>query len=83
LRTREPRVAKPFFILVAHNLLRVMGHVVTLELSPRGGRVRSHVTRGSAEALSCGEAGSGAKRHMVALELTSTVRRGSELRDTW
>jgi hypothetical protein len=69
-----PRAAKPFFILVAHGLLGVMGHMAALELSPQGGRVQSHEARGSTRALSCGEMRFEAKGHVTELELTSTMR---------
>jgi hypothetical protein len=61
LRTCEPscvpRVAKSFFVLVAHGPLRAMGHMSASESSPRGGRVQSHETRGSVRALPYEEAG--------------------------
>jgi hypothetical protein len=78
-----PRTAKPFFILMVHSSLRAMGHVVAPELSHRGGRVWSHEAHDSARALSCGEAGSIAEGHVAVPELTSTVKRGLELRNTW
>jgi hypothetical protein len=56
-----PRASKTFFILVAHDPLRVVGHMVAPELSPRGGRVRSHEVRGSVGVLPCREAGSEAE----------------------
>jgi hypothetical protein len=46
---------------VAHDPLRVVGHMVAPELSPRGGRVRSHEVRGSVGVLPCREAGSEAE----------------------
>jgi hypothetical protein len=45
--------------------------VAVPELSSRGGRARSHVTRGSAGAHLSREARSGAEEHMAALELNS------------
>jgi hypothetical protein len=79
----KPRVAKPFFILVAHDPLRVMGNMTAPELSPQGGRVQSHEACGSVGALFCGEVRSGAEGHMAASELTPTGRWCLELRDTW
>jgi hypothetical protein len=78
-----PKAAKSLFILMAYDLLRVMGHMTALELSPWRGRAWSHMARGSVGAHSCGEARSRAEEHVVAPELTSTVRRGLKLRDTW
>jgi hypothetical protein len=73
METREsicvPREAKSFFIPMVHGPLRVLGHVAAPELSSRGGRVQS------------GEVESEAEGHMTVPELTSTVRRGLELRN--
>jgi hypothetical protein len=74
LETREPscvaRAAKPFFISVVHNPLRVVGHVTAPELSPREGRVRSREAHGSVGALPCKEVRSGAEEHVAASEPT-------------
>jgi hypothetical protein len=77
------KVAKPFFIPVVHSPLRVVGHVVAPEISPRGDRARSHGTRGSAGAHLGRKARSRAKGHMAALELISARRQVLGPRDTW
>jgi hypothetical protein len=78
-----PRVAKYFFILVAHSPLRVMGHVSAPEPSHQGGRVQSREAHDSVEALPCGEAGSGAEGYVTVPEPTLARRRGLEPLDTW
>jgi hypothetical protein len=87
LKTREPscvpKAVKPFFILVVHSPLGVVGYVVAPELSPRGSRVRSHGTRGSAGDHLSREARSGVEGHVATSELSSARRRGPGLRDTW
>jgi hypothetical protein len=87
LKTREPscvpRTAKSSFIPMVHTLLGVVGHVVAPELSLRGGRARSHVTRDTTEVHLNREARSGAEGHVMAPELTSARRRGRGPRDTW
>jgi hypothetical protein len=78
LETHEPsymtRAAKPFFIPMVHSPLGDVGYVTAPELSPRGGRARSHGTRGSVEAHLDKEARSRAERHVAASELTSARR---------
>jgi hypothetical protein len=78
-----PRVAKHFFIPVVHSPLGVVGYVATPKVSPQGGRVRRHGTRGSAEVHFGREVRSRAEEHMAALELTSARRRGLGPRNTW
>jgi hypothetical protein len=51
--------------------------------SSRGGRARSHGTRGSAGAYLDREARPGAEKHVAAPELNSTRRRGLGPRATW
>jgi hypothetical protein len=55
LETHQPNcmssATKSFFIPVIHDMLRVVGHVATPELSPQGGGVQNCGTRGSARAL--------------------------------
>jgi hypothetical protein len=51
-------------------------HVTAPELSSRGGRTRSHRTRGSAGAHLDREVRSEAEEHVVALKLNSAMRRG-------
>jgi hypothetical protein len=86
LETREtscvPTSAKPFFILVVHSPFRVMGYMAAPELSPQGGRARSHEARGSVRALPSREARSRADWHVEAPEATSIGWWGLELRDT-
>jgi hypothetical protein len=87
LKTCEPScvsgAARPFFIPVVHSPLGVVGYVATPELSSRGGRARSHGTRGSTGAHLIREARFGAEGHVTVTELTSTRRRGLGPRDTW
>jgi hypothetical protein len=78
-----PRAAMPFFIHVVHSLLEAVGYVAAPELSSRGGRARSHRTRGSARAHLSREARSEAEEHMTTQELNSIRRRGPGPRDTW
>jgi hypothetical protein len=66
-----PRTARHFFIPVVHNPVGVVGYMVALELSSRGGRAQSHGTYGSARAHLCSEARSGAEEHVAAPELSS------------
>jgi hypothetical protein len=70
-----PEAARPFFIPTVHNPLGAVGYVTTSELSSRGGRGRSHGTRGSAGAHLDREARSGAEEHVAAPELNSARRR--------
>jgi hypothetical protein len=58
-------------------------HAIASELSSREGRVRSHVTCGSAGAHLGGEVRSGGEKHVVVPELNSARRRGSGPQDTW
>jgi hypothetical protein len=58
-------------------------HVAAPELSSRGGRARSHGTRGSAGAHLGREARSRAEERMAAPELNSARRRGPGPRATW
>jgi hypothetical protein len=74
---------EPFFILVVHSLLGVVGHVAAPELPSQKGRAQSRGTRGSTGAYLSKEARSGAEGHMIALELTSVRKRGPGPRDTW
>jgi hypothetical protein len=87
LETLEPscvsRAAKPFIILVVHSPLGAMGHVGALKLPRRGGRARSHGTRGSTRTHLSKEARPGAKGHMAAPKLTLARRRGLGPWDTW
>jgi hypothetical protein len=75
LKTRKPscvpRIAKHFFIPVIHSPL---GAVAAPELSPRGGRARSHRTCESARAYLDREARPGAEGHMATAKLTSARR---------
>jgi hypothetical protein len=75
--------ARPFFIPVGHSPLGAAGYVTAPELSSRGGRARSHGTRGSIGAHLVREARSGVEGHVAAPELTSTRRRSLGPRDTW
>jgi hypothetical protein len=58
-------------------------HVTAPELSFRGGRTRSHGTRGSAKGHLSREARSGAEEHVTAPELNSARRRGPRPHATW
>jgi hypothetical protein len=58
-----PGAVRPFFIPMVHSPL---GYVAAPELSSRGGRARSHGTRGSTRAHLVREARSGAEGHMAA-----------------
>jgi hypothetical protein len=60
-----------------------MGHMAVSELSPRGGRARSHGIHGSTRAHLDREARSGAEGHVTAPEPTSDRRRDPGLRNTW
>jgi hypothetical protein len=42
-----PRTAKPFFVPVVHSPLGAVRYVAASELTSRGDRVRSHMTRGA------------------------------------
>jgi hypothetical protein len=57
--------------------------VVAPELSSRGGRTRSHETRGSAGAHLGREVRLGAEKHVTAPELNSVRRRGPGPWATW
>jgi hypothetical protein len=61
-------VAKPFFISMAHDPRRAMGHEVTPSPPLRRGTVQSRWTRVYARALLGDEAGSGAEGCVVAPE---------------
>jgi hypothetical protein len=58
-------------------------HVAAPELSPQGGRARSHGTRGSARAHLDREARPGAEERVAAPELNLARRRGPRPRATW
>jgi hypothetical protein len=49
-----PGAARPLFIPVVHSPLGAVGYVAAPELSSRGGRARSHETRGDVRALLSG-----------------------------
>jgi hypothetical protein len=72
-----PCTSKHFFIPVVHDPLRAVGHVTALMLSPWGGGVRSHETRGSTIGLPCREARPGVEGHVAAPEPISSKSRGS------
>jgi hypothetical protein len=78
-----PEAARPFFIPVVHNPLKVVGYVAASELSSQGGKAWSHGTCGSTRAHLFRKARSGAEGHVAASELTSTRRQGPGPRDTW
>jgi hypothetical protein len=87
LETREPscvsRAAKPLFIPVVHSPLGAVGHVAAPELPPRGGKARSHGTRGSVRAHLSREVRSEVEGHVAASELTSARRQGPRPRNMW
>jgi hypothetical protein len=78
-----PRAARPFFIPVVHSPLGAVGYVAAPELSSRGGRAWSHVTRGSVGAHLGREARPEAEEHVAAPELNSARRRGLGPQATW
>jgi hypothetical protein len=57
--------------------------VAAPELSSRGGRARSHGTRGSTEAHHGREARSGAEERVAVPELNSARRRGPGPQNKW
>jgi hypothetical protein len=61
-------------VVMVHSLLGVVGDMAALELSPRGGRARSHGTCGSARAHLSREVRSEAEGHVAVSELTSAMR---------
>jgi hypothetical protein len=78
-----PGVVRHFFIPVIHSPLRAVGYVVASELSSRGGRARSHGTRGSVRAHFGREVRSGDEEHVAASELNSVSRQDPGPRDMW
>jgi hypothetical protein len=75
LETREPscvpRVAKTFFIPVAHSPSEAVGYVATLELPSQEGRAPSRGTHGSTGAHLDREERSGATWYVTACGCTS------------
>jgi hypothetical protein len=69
-----PGATRTLFIPVVHSPLGAVGYVVAPELSSRGGRARSHGTRGSTGAHFVRKARSEAEGHMAAPKLTLTRR---------
>jgi hypothetical protein len=76
-----PKMAKTFFIPVVHSPPGAVEHMAAPELPSQKGRARSPGTHGSAGAHLSKEAKSGATGHMAASKLTSSRRRGPELRN--
>jgi hypothetical protein len=69
-----PGAVRHFFIPVIHSPLGAVGYVAAPELSSRGGRARSHRTRGSARAHLDREARFGDEEHVASPELNLASR---------